>query len=248
MFTTVAFHKAAESATLLALQPIADQHVTVRGDDLTVPELNQILAAAIAGVGVTRAQLQSPSLRVLFLEDIGLDMGSESFAGYPDLLADHKDAPIPLITSEKLNVYTIHTTDGWALIWLGDGPIAPLPGVIRTIRAVPDVHSVADVWTNSTLTFGQTLPAGRYQVAGMRAFGTNLLAARLVFVGYSWRPGVPAGLTNATVDYPVFRRGRFGAFGEFEFDQPPSVDLLGTGVSASEELYLDLIQVRAGRG
>lgn len=246
-FTTVAYHKAAENATLLAIQPIADQHVTVRGDDLTVPELNQIIAAIIAGSALSRAQIQSPSLRPLWLEDIGKETGSESFAGMAGVLCDYKENPIPLVTSEKLNVFTIHTADGRALIWLADGPISPVSGLIRTLRATVVTHSVADVWTHSILTLGQTLPAGRYQVVGMRAVGTNLLAARLIFVGYSWRPGVPAGLTEATIDYEVFRRGRFGAFGEFEFDQPPSVELLGTGVSASEQIFLDLIQVRAGR-
>ena len=246
-FTTVAFHKAAVSGTLLPLQPIADQHVTVKDNDLTIPDLNFLVAALMFGTGISQAQLRSPSLRRLVLEDLGKMLVTETCVGAVDVLEDKRDNPLELVVSEKLNVYTIHTTDGWALIWLADGPIAPVTGDIRTVKCTVVTHGAADVWTNSALILSQTLPAGRYQVVGMRAFGTNLLAVRLVFVGGTWRPGVPANDSIDDADLPQFRNGKFGAFGEFEFDQPPSVDLLGTGVSADEEIYLDLIQIRAGR-
>lgn len=246
-FTTVAFHKALVSGTLLPLQPIADQHVTVSGDDLTIPSLNFLVAALIFGNAPTQAQLRSPSMRRLILEDIGKTLLTETCAGAVDVLEDRRDNPLELVSSEKLNVYTIHTLDGWALIWLADGPIAPVTGDIRTIKGTTGHTTAADIWENVAITLTQTLPAGRYQVVGLRAFGTNLLAARLVFVGGTWRPGVPAGVDINSVEVPQFRNGRFGAFGEFEFDQPPTIDLLGTGVTAAEEVYLDVIQVRAGR-
>jgi len=120
-------------------------------------------------------------------------------------------------------------------------------GDIRTVKCTSGHTSAGDIWENVALTLTQTLPAGRYQVVGMRAFGTALLAARLVFIGGVWRPGVPAGDSIDDADVQLFRGGKFGVFGEFEFDQPPSVDLLGSGVTAAEEIYLDLIQIRAGR-
>jgi hypothetical protein len=162
-------------------------------------------------------------------------------------LIDRRDDPVPLVISEKLNVNTIHTLDGWALLWLSDGPVAPVRGDIRTIKATTGHTTVADIWENVALTLTQTLPAGRYALVGARAFGTNLLAARFVFTGEAWRPGVPAGADINSRQTNPFRKGRFGSFGEFEFDSPPTVDLLGTGVTAAEEIYLDLIQVREGR-
>lgn len=244
MFHTVAFHKAAVSATLLPLQPINDTQVSTAGNDLTVPELNNIVAALIFGNAPTQAQLQSPSLRRVFLEDIGQAIATEVTTPAQDAIVDRRDNPIPLVVSEKLNVATIHTLDGWALLWLADGPIAPVSGDIRTIRATTGHTTVADIWENVALTLAQTLPAGRYDIVGVRAIGTNLNAARLVLVGESWRPGVPAGADINAIRNDFFRRGRFGSFGEFEFDSPPSIDLLGTGVTAAEQIYLDLIQVR----
>lgn len=246
-FTLVAFRKTEANTEGGLLTPIADQHVTVGDNDLTVPALNFLVAALAFGVGISEMQLRSPSLRALILEDIGKNLVAESCAGAVDVLEDRRDNPLELVVSEKLNVYTVHTTNGWALIWLADGPITPVTGDIRTLKCTPKLHGEEDEWTNSALTLTQTLPAGAYQVVGMRAFGTALLAARLVFVGGKWRPGVPAGGDINAVEVPQFRNGRFGVFGEFEFDQPPSVDLLGTGVTSLEEIYLDLIQTRAGR-
>lgn len=245
--TLVAYHKAAVSATLLPLAVVADPHVSYAGNDLTVPVLNRIVAALIFGNAPTQAQIQSPSLRRLVQEDIGSMIATEVTATADVALHDKREDPLALDVSEKLNVYTVHTLDGWALVWLADGPIVPAHGDIHTIRCTTGHTAAADGWENVALTLGQTLPAGRYQIVGMRAFGTNLLAARLVLIGYSWRPGCPAGVNiNATIAYK-FRYGAFGVLGEFEFDQPPSVDLIGTGVTAAEEVYLDLIQIRAGR-
>ena len=246
-FTLVAFYSTKVYTTLSPLAPIADQHVFVSGNDLTIPSLNFITAALVFGDTMSQAQLQAPSLRALILEDIGKMLISETCVGAADVLEDRRENPLELVVSEKLNVYTKQGKDGWALIWLADGPITPVTGDIRTIKCTVVTNGAEDVWTNSALTLTQTLPAGRYQVVGMRAKGTNLLAVRLVFVGGVWRPGVPAVDTIEDADVPQFRNGRFGVFGEFEFDQPPSVDLLGKGVSAAEEIYLDLIQVRAGR-
>lgn len=245
MFHTVAFHKAAVSLTLLPLTPINDTQISTAAYDLTVPELNNIVAALAFGGAPTQVQLQSPSLRRVFLEDIGQAILTEVTTPAQDAIVDRRDSPIPLVVSEKLNVFTVHTTDGWVLLWLADGPIAPVSGDIRTIRATTHHTTTADIWENGDLTLAQTLPAGRYQIVGARAFGTNLLAARFVLVGEAWRPGVPAGADVNAIRNDFFRRGRFGSFGEFEFDSPPSIDLLATGVSADEEIYLDLIQVRA---
>lgn len=246
-FTLVAYHKAAISATLLALQPIADPHVTVAGDDITVPELDQIVASLGFGGAPTQMQIQSPSMREIFLEDLPSMILTEVTTPSLGHLLDRRDSPIPLVRSEKLNVFSIHTTDGWCLIWLADGPITPVTGEIRTIRATTGHTANADVWENVALALTQTLPAGRYEIVGMHAFGTNLLAARLLFVGGGWRPGVPAGADINSKSDDRFRSGMFGSFGEFEFDQPPTIDLLGTGVTAAEEIFLDLIQVRKGR-
>lgn len=249
MFTTVAFHKAAANAALAAIQPISDQHVTVSGDDLTVPELNQIVGFAVSGSGLTRAQLRSPSLRRIFLQDIEKALTTGLLTPPEASFNDLREDPLALDVSEKLNVYTIHTVvvGANAVIWLADGPLVPVHGDIRTLRATSSITSAGYEWAHGALSFAQTLPAGRYQVVGMRMHGTGLIAGRLVFVGGTWRPGVPGCGAIDVEDLKVFRRGHSGAFGEFEFDQPPSVDILSDRAVTAQTFELDMIQVRAGR-
>jgi len=246
-YTTVAFFKDGANSTLDAIQPVADQHVTVAGDDLTVPELNQIVGVIMSGTGLSQGQLQAPSLRRVYLEDIGDLIGGGLLGSVPTCFVDRREDPLALEVSEKLNVYTIYTSDCYALINLADGPIAPVHGDIRTIKATASISASEGVWTHGTLSFAQTLPAGRYQVVGFKPIGTGVMAARLVFVGYTWRPGAPGISGISTGINRAFRMGRHGVLGEFEFDQPPSVDVLADRSITSQEFYLDLIQVRAGR-
>lgn len=249
MFTTVAFNKATANVALAAIQPIADQHVTTSGDDLTVPELNRIVAYAVSGSALTQAQLRSPSLRRIFLQDVRKALTTGMLTPPETVFSDLRDDPLTLDVSEKLNVYTIHdaVAGANAVIWLADGPLAPVHGDIRTIAATSAISSAGYEWAHGDLTFAQTLPAGRYQVVGMRAYETGLIAARMVFVGGTWRPGVPGCGGIDVEDLKAFRRGRSGPFGEFEFDQPPSVDILSDRSVTAQTFALDLIQVRAGR-
>lgn len=248
VFHTAGFYKADQNATLLPIQPIADDCVTWYGDDLTVPELNNLLAFLLFGLTPTQAQIQAPSLRRIFQEDIDRMIATVTCENADEYIIDLKEQPLILDVAEKLNVLAKYGAGAcYALLWLGDGAIIPVSGEIHTIRGELEVTTTAAIWENCALTLKQTLPAGRYQVVGARAYGTNMLAARLIFTGHPWRPGIPAGVNYSSVDCKRFRKGRFGAFGEFEFDQPPQVEVLSSAATSTPEIFLDLIQIRAGR-
>jgi len=70
-----------------------------------------------------------------------------------------------------------------------------------------------------------------------------LIAARLVFPGYSWRPGVIGRTSASQPDIEIFRYGKFGVFGEFDHNRPPTVDFFSSSADTSETVYLDLVKV-----
>jgi hypothetical protein len=153
--------------------------------------------------------------------------------------------PIPLVVSEAIRA-RMRGSESAAeykvmLILLGAAPITPVKLPYRTVRATSSTTLTAYQWTNGALTFDQTLPAGRYQVIGMRAQSTGLIAARLVFPGYAWRPGVIGYDAVGKVEPLRFRFGNMGILGEFRHDSPPSVDFLSSSADTSEEVYLDLV-------
>ncbi len=261
MFTTVAFQELVDPAGAFnALTAIADQHVTVAGDDLRVPTLRNIIAVA-GGVDVTVEsflRLTAPSLRIrnlLHVEPLNTNTAAAVEPGSPHRLYDLRRIPVALVEGENLNAEInsdpLAAQIQWAIVWLADRAPEAVRGEIFTARATAVAVLVASAWSNGALTFVEDLPRGRYQVVGMRARSAGLVAARLVFVGAGasgWRPGVLGTDTQDDLEHPMFRFGELGVFGEFEDIEPPTVDFLSVSADAAEDVYLDLIQVRAGPG
>jgi hypothetical protein len=234
------------------LQPInavQDPVITTSGADVRVPNglANVIgLAALINDATAVRAQLTSPSLRATMPVDLEPIIVGKVFGSLPEALI-HGDSPIPVMADESLNFQcqsnaaapVLHT----GLVWMSDGAVQPAKGPIFTVRATAACALTAATWINGNLTFGTVLPAGSYQVVGMRARGANLRAARLVFIGGTFRPGVAAVNALGNVDPWYFRSGGMGVFGQFDNTTPPTVDCLGD-TDTTQVFEFDLIKVK----
>lgn len=245
MFTLIGYYEEIAALEVLTLiNGIADQHVRVADDDIYIPELDHIAGVISNGFSMTDIQLRSPSLRRLALYDVS-PLGNElTPAG-----SAHGDfrpySPIALEKNEVLNVAIAHTAVHPALVVviLSDGAITPVTGEIFTVKATSAIAGVAGTWEAGVLNIVQTLPVGRYQVVGMAPSGNAVVAARLVFIGYQWRPGAPAVQAIGRSEAKEFRYGNFGVFGEFDHITPPSAEILCVAGSITQEYYLDLIKV-----
>jgi hypothetical protein len=264
-FTTIGFAETASLSSLTAIQALSDQHVRINDDDVVVPELDQVLAAFAISANIENAALASPSLRRMFYPRLSKlcvaanlpdnqavdEGGAATYTIYgEDYINDFRDTPIPLVQSEKLNFQIDNGGNSeqmFAVVFLGDGTPVKETGPMFTIKATNTDSLTANVWTNGALTFAEDLPAGRYAVVGMAYKSATAIAARLVFIGGKWRPGCIAKSDYNRYEPAMFRLGQMGVFGEFEFDQPPTVDFLANAADSSQEIWLDLIQVREGR-
>lgn len=258
MFTTVGFYESVDQAgAYVALNGVPDQHVRVSGDDIQVPTLNQILAVA-AGVDATvapRARLTAPSLRersLFQITPLNTATAAAVEPGTPQGVVDLSDAPLALIVGEQLNVEALANPAAaqiqWGVVWLGDGVQAKAFGPIFTVRATGATALVAGSWTNVALTFDEDLPRGRYQLVGLMPNSTGMIAARAVFVGFGNRPGALGVDLVSDLQSYLFRYGELGVFGEFEDTEPPTMDCLAVSADATQEFWLDLIQLRKGPG
>jgi len=246
-FTTVGWSESQDTAGVLTnVAALPDQHVTVSGDNIRVPALNQLVGYYALGTTITLAQLASPQLRRQALLDIDpMDVSAEP--GSPPAFGHRMGSPITLETDEDLSALVAEAAAGAeresVFVWLADGPLASVSGNIFTVRATSATTLTAYTWTNCALTFSQTLPRGRYQVVGASCIATGGVAFRLVFPGYSWRPGGIA--CDAVSDLPAAgqRNGGWGVWGEFESTSPPTVDVLSVSADTAETVYLDLIKI-----
>jgi len=247
-FTLVCFNESKANATYMLFAALADEHITHVGNDITVPELNQIIAAYAQKTALTQFRLEAPSLRRIFLQDMAPVLAGLAIPATMPPIIDLKDNPIPLKASEKLNAGLLAdgTADnGTILIWLADGKPTPAFGEIRTVRCTIPTTTTTFGWTNQALTFTQTLPAGRYAVVGARVVAANGIAFRFVFIGGSWRPGGLCAVAASNRSPSMFRNGKLGQWGEFEFSQPPSIEILCSAATGAAVVYLDLIQTLA---
>lgn len=244
-FTLVGWAQSVNTGNVLAeFDALDDPHIRVEGKNIICPTLNQLLGAFACGASLTKARITSPSiLKKWELELAPLNVGAEPVVPLPYL--DLFDSPIPLVASEGIRAKMAGSEAAAeykvCLIWLGDKAITPVKAPYQTIKATSTTTLTPYKWTNGRLSFEQILPAGRYQVIGMRAQSAGLIAARLVFTGYAWRPGVIGFDAIGDIEPLRFRYGNMGVFGEFTHDSPPTVDFLSSSADTSEEVYLDLV-------
>lgn len=250
MFTLVGWSQSQDtSGVLTGVNALADPHVRVVSKDIIVPTLNQLIGVYALGATISQAQLQSPSMRRIFNLDvrpIEIAANPKTYPAYLDLLPN----PIHLQTDEALDAFVAETAAGaeleTVLAWLGDGNYGLPAGDVDTVRATGATTLVANAWTNVSLTFSQSLPAGRYAIVGCRGESTGLIAFRLVGVGYNWRPGAIGFASGGLVDEPRFRAeayGKLGTWMEFAHNTPPTIDCLSTSADTSEVFHLDLVKV-----
>lgn len=257
-FHTAAFLESVDPAGVFnALTALADQQLTIAGDDLRVPELSSVIAVAggIETAAESFLRLSSPSLRIrgLFqVEPFNTGAAAAIEPASPHRVCDLRRIPLPLVRNESLNAETDSNPAAaqiqWCIVWFAGAAPAPVEGGIFTVRATNGSTLVAGVWTNGALTFIEDLPRGRYQVVGMRARSAGLVAARLSFVGGRWRPGCLGTDAQDDIEHPMFRYGGLGVWGEFDDLEPPTVDFLSVSADTAQDVYLDLIQIRAGEG
>ena len=240
------YETSASEAALTAITPIPDGVVAIQTNDILVPKGmgNIVCAAAMinSAAATLRAQLISPSLRAIVPVDISPIANGLVFGSICPLV-NYLDTPLPLVENEPLDALIQNgaAVMNRVFIWFADGAVKPVQGKMYTVRFTASASLVTATWANSVITFGTTLPAGNYQVVGMRVWSANGCAARLFFKGSGWRPGVPMANTEANNEWPMFRMGNAGVWDQFNNVTPPSLDVMGVTDSAQTG-FMDLIK------
>ncbi len=253
MFTLAGFLEDQDQLGVYApMTGLVDQHLNVVLDELTVPSLTLLVAvmAGLEDVAVAQGRLVSPTLRrasMFQVAPVNTATAGPVNVLNPPVVLDLRKTPLQLTEDEALEFHSNGNPAAvqvqWCLVWLSDKRITPVEGDIFTIRAASVTAAVAEAWTNVPIVLDEDLAPGRYQIVGMRGMSAGMIAARIVFRGGGWRPGVPGAILLQNHDHPMFRYGQFGVFGEFRHNAVPSIDVLSTLADAAQEFYFDLIKV-----
>lgn len=250
MFTIIAYSESQDpGGAFVKIAGVPDQHVKVQGDGIYIPDFNHIIGAiAAAGTTGVEVRLVSPSLRrtnPLYITPILLAL-------YPDSPNCHSVDPnnaIPLDINEALECEILSdpaaAEQNTVIVVLAPGALTPIAGQMITVNAEVTLALLAGAWNFAEIDFIDELPIGDYAVVGMRIIASTAVAARLVPVGASQRPGCPNSSDVEIDSGMVFRHGNLGEWFRFSTIQPPGIEVIGSAAvgSATYQLYLDLMKV-----
>lgn len=248
------FHIAGYSATTgaavtnSALTPINDGVLTVSGTSFIFPAEAQMPWAFGTAVLLGNLRLNTPSLREVGLPSL-VPVNTSATVPSPANIVDLTAAPIKL---PKVDGVGVDATDSQAAGEFICAVIAlqfkrkPVPpGLIYRLRGTAAITSVQGSWVSGAITLDQSLPQGIYSVVGLDVVGANLIAARLVFAGAGWRPGVICRNADGSKELEIQQQYAMGEFGRFENVNLPNLEVLrgAGGANTAQVVYLDVIRV-----
>lgn len=248
MFSLHAFVASTTNATTLQnLAPLADPSISITGNFMLIPALNNILGIYASGANLSRATLQAPSL----FDNTPFEVrhvDPNVLPTSPVPMEYFGENPVKIVVNDQLQVKTIGTASGYqnVFVLLADGAAAPVTGEIVHERFTFTSSATGNSWQNAAITLDDTLPTGTYNVVGMSLQGAHLIAGRLVFPGASnsVRPGCIANQNKASITVPdVFTNGKLGVWGTFDSRVLPTIDHITDGNTETAIGYLDLIKV-----
>ena len=246
-FHCAAFYGSIGATPNSPLNPNSDGLMSIQNNKLTVPAAMRVMGAQAIGALLTDARLNIPSLRSFSLPRVWPVANNATAPSYYPMCDWRKMGPM-LTRTEGITMEVSNSGAGptatHGLIWLMERFMPVVGGEIITVKATASVSCNVGAWTAGSMTLEQDLPAGRYQLIGAAAQGTNLLALRFRIPMQDYIPGVPAQDSVDVIPNDQFRFGNAGVFGEFDQYNLPSIECVGVGANSAQAIYMDLIKVK----
>lgn len=247
MFHTVAWVRSSDATANLDQTPVADGIMAIVNAHFQPQQDMYIGWARHNGVTQLRARLTSAFIRQvspIFIRPIDAALLPATNVRSANWLRN----PVRIKALEELIVESTNSAAGpnnvTTVAGLFLSPPAPAPqGDIYSMRGTGATTVVADAWSLCTITWADSLPAGRYACVGFAAIGTTAKAARLIFDDQYWRPGCVGGAAEATIGDEIFRNGAMGSWGFFNANRMPGVEFLCNAADTAQTVYMDFIRV-----
>lgn len=233
-------------ATNAQLNAVTGSAEFVQNNRLVLAEDKFLLWAYVQGASLTKARINSPSLRAQLLPRV-YPFQRGTLPGNKPPVADYSGLGIVLRSREEIAVETDNdlatgTEAHYAILCVGSASAAPPRGPEFVIIATGNTTLVANTWTLVNLTFEQSIPAGRYRIVQFIPRSATGIAARIVIPGAAERHGTLC--INAVGQEPsrYLLGARYGDYGVFESVALPAVEFFATAADTTQEVYLGLVR------
>jgi hypothetical protein len=237
MHHVLAFAAASGAAvTDTQLNAVAEEIFTRQNNSFQIPDPLELLWAYVGGATVTRARINTASLRLRGFPQL-IPFNAALLPGDFTDIMDVREWPLMLRAMEDLRVdITNGAAETDAVVVAVSKPGNPLNVNMRDIRYIrftASVTAVAANWsTVGAISFQDVLEGGRYAVYGAHVMGANIIAARFLFTNQTYRPGVIAVNAAGQKERDLFYGG-MGLYGYFDTYQFPQIETLESAAGAS---------------
>ncbi len=246
MLHVAAFTSSQIGAANQQMAALSDDILIIQNSNFLLQKDMQLLFAAAMSVSISRARLNSPSMRQIAPKYIRPVIAAVIPGNNPNVDFDNLN-PFTLKGLEEITCEFTHTNvgaeRGTTIIGIADRIVPPPSGSVYPLRVTSVGPAVANSWTTIALTFEQSLPAGTYAVIGGEMFSATGIAFRLIFDEQVERPGflMHSALTQRsafeTYEWP------FGVWGRFRTTNLPRCQVLCNAADAVFEGYLHCVKV-----
>jgi len=248
VYHTAAYYVALGQTANTDTPAITDGVLTITNGHFRFVQAMQLLGAYASSATLSRARLDSPTLRIPgdpYIWPINAALLPATIT--PVMALDRVPWQLPIQEEVALQLTSglaCGTEHAYGVIWVGSGITPVPPGRVQWARLTSTTTSVVQTWTNITLTFESALPTGNWCCVGSIHVSTHAVAHRLIFPGQVWRPG---NISQTAVGNQGFRRFNYewslGEMGRFTNDNPPQCEVLTDTADSSHSLFLALVPV-----
>jgi hypothetical protein len=245
----------ANGAVLLQIAAVSDVFIAPAGNGFLVNGMMpRLMRAASVGTNLTRTQLSSATLRDYAPFDLNpANVGTAIET--PAKFQDWSDNPKILAVNEELDAFGVQSNAGaqriTQAVWFCDGPIKQTLQPEFTMHWTASATLGVNAWTGFAVTFDNGLPSGTFAILGARTKSAGALFFRFIpRGGLANRPGGWACQAQDDGTDPAIhgtfgsqRGGGLGEWMRFTNTTPPQVEMFSRSADASEEGYIDLLQV-----
>lgn len=231
---------------------VADGLIPTRDNALVVPpSMPRVMAIMFFGTNLSVAKLKPASYRrfgdywVLPYTNVSPSAGAQ--LSYVDL-SDNPVAGPPLILDpqEELPAYGQQGSAGaqqaYAAVIFSEASVKRHTGRFFTVRGTATQTLVPNTWSVVSPIMDTGLPAGRYNLVGMRVKSAGGLFFRAVIVQQFNRPGAFCVQNDTSFEATNQRHGGWGLWGNFDHLTIPNVEIFSTTADTSETIWFDLEQ------
>ena len=211
----------------------------------------RLLAAYAQGPTATVARVNNANLQAYWglPSIIPVVTGATVPSLYPLRMFGAKGPVIPVADQFGVQLDATAAELQRAACWLHDGQFNIAPGPISALQFTASVTTVAETWSQGTITLAQALQPGTYEIVGLDVVALTNHFARLVSSNGGPRPGVLSRASTTVFPNPLFSGGNLGPMGRFTNYSIPSIELLNsaTGTIAVQGV-LEVVRIGPAMG